>query len=278
MEYFINEADKGQAYEKLNKLRAYLKDLGKIAIAFSGGVDSTFLLKVAHSVLKDDVVALTAASCLFPERETCEAVAFCKNEGISQTVIETNPFSVEGFDANPMDRCYLCKRSLFEQFKEAVQKQGFHHVAEGSNMDDLSDYRPGLKAIGELGILSPLRSVGLYKSEIRFLSMELGLDTFEKPSFACLASRIAHGEEITRQKLTMIDKAEQLLYNLGFLQFRVRIHGTIARIELLPGEFHKILDDKVRLPVLEHFRELGFNYVSLDLQGYRAGSMNRIKE
>lgn len=261
-------------HEKKLKLEEYLKELGSIAVAFSSGVDSTFLLKVAKNVLNDNVIAVTARSASFPKRELDEATEFCKKEGIRQLFVDIDEMSIEGFRKNPVNRCYYCKHEVFTRITEAAVNCGIKYVAEGSNIDDNGDYRPGLKAVEELGIKSPLRYAGLTKSEIRVLSKELGLPTWEKPSFACLASRFVYGEAITEEKLGMVDRAEQMLLDLGFKQFRVRVHGNIARIEVLPEEISKLMEETVRSAVYKRFKEIGFDYVTMDMAGYRTGSMN----
>ena len=261
-------------HDKFKSLKSYLQELGSIAVAFSSGVDSTFLLKTAHDVLGDRAIAITASSNLFPHRELKEASAFCKSENIRQIIFVVDELAVEGFKNNPPDRCYLCKYSLFTKIKEIAARNGVAYVVEGSNMDDNGDYRPGMRAIAELDIKSPLRHVELYKQEIRDLSKEIGLPTWDKPSFACLASRFVYGETISEEKLSMVDSAEELLRSKGFKQFRVRIHNDIARIEILPQEFEKIMQQEIREEIVIKFKEYGFQYVSLDLQGYRTGSMN----
>jgi uncharacterized protein len=264
--------------EKLESLKRYIKDMGDIAVAFSGGVDSTFMLKVAHDVLQDKAIAVTATSASFPERELNETMKFCEQEKIKQVLCKSEELEIDGFCKNPKNRCYLCKHELFTKIQKIASENNIEHVAEGSNMDDLGDYRPGLQAVSELGVYSPLRAVQLSKSDIRALSKYLGLPTWEKPSFACLASRFVYGETITEEKLGMVDKGEQLLIELGFRQVRVRIHGgdkgTIARIEIEPEEFDKLLNSQVRNRITTEFKEIGFTYVAMDLSGYKTGSMN----
>lgn len=258
--------------KKYEKLKEYLNSLESVAVAFSSGVDSTFLLKVARDTLGDNAVAVTARSCSFPERELNEAIAFCKSEGIRHFIVDSEELDIENFSNNPPNRCYLCKRELFEKIGKIAKKEGIKNVIEGSNLDDNGDYRPGLQAVAELGVKSPLRFANLTKSDIRRLSKQLGLPTWNKQSFACLSSRFVYGEKISREKLSMVDKAEQLLLDLGFHQVRVRIHGNIARIEVEPEEFEKVLQN--RTEIAKKFRQYGFQYVSLDLLGYRMGSMN----
>lgn len=261
-------------HEKKQKLENYLRELGSLAVAFSSGVDSTFLLKVAKDVLGDKAIAVTAKSCSFPGRELDEATAFCEKEGIRQIVIESGELDIDGFRQNPKNRCYICKRELFTKIIRTAQENGIEYVAEGSNMDDNGDYRPGLMAVAELGVKSPLRYAELTKEEIRELSKEMGLPTWDKPSFACLASRFVYGETISEEKLHMVDQAEQLLLDLGFRQMRVRIHGNIARIEVLPEEIGKLTEEPIRTKVYTTLKALGFAYVTMDLSGYRTGSMN----
>ena len=259
---------------KYEKIKEYIASFKSVAIAFSSGVDSTFLLYAAKEALGDNVIAVTATSCSFPERELNEAKAYCEQNGIKHYIIKSEELNIEGFAKNPKNRCYLCKRELFEKIGGVAKENGIEVVAEGSNLDDDGDYRPGLQAVRELGVKSPLREIGFTKAEIRELSKEFGLPTWEKQSFACLASRFPYGDIITEDKLKRVDKAEQLLIDMGFGQLRVRIHGDVARIELYPAEFERFMDEKIRVEVYKKFKEFGFSYVALDVLGYRTGSMN----
>ncbi|MBE7069260.1 MAG: ATP-dependent sacrificial sulfur transferase LarE [Ruminococcaceae bacterium] len=262
--------------KKYEDLKELLKSYGSAAVAFSGGVDSAFLLYAAKEALGDRLVAISAKSCSFPERELKEAKEFCKTHQIRHVIFESEELEIEGFAQNPKNRCYLCKHGLFEKILKIAAEEGMAEVCEGSNLDDNGDYRPGLQAIAELNIKSPLRSAGFTKEDIRALSRQFGLPTWNKQSFACLASRFVYGETITREKLGMVDKAEQLLIDLGFRQVRVRIHGTMARIEIMPDEFEKLISKDIRDQITKSFKEFGFTYVTMDLTGYRTGSMNEV--
>ena len=259
---------------KYEVLKEDLAALGSVAVAFSGGVDSTLLLHAAHEALGESALAVTVSSRVFPKREIEEAKAFCEAEGIRQLVLAFDELEIEGFAQNPPNRCYLCKRELFGKIGQVAQAEGLAAVAEGSNLDDEGDYRPGMQAVAELGIKSPLRHAALTKEEIRALSRRFGLPTWNKQSFACLASRFPYGDLITGEKLRMVDTAEQLLLDKGFHQVRVRIHGDLARIEVPSGEFSRFTDGDLRAEVHAAFKGLGFSYTTIDVRGYRTGSMN----
>ena len=257
---------------KYEKLLASLRALGRVAVAYSAGVDSTFLLAAAREALGENAVALTAVTAAIPRREVAEAEAFCASLGVTHRLVEVDALAVDAFRRNAPDRCYHCKKHIFSALWAAARSEGCEHLAEGSNLDDDLDYRPGHRAIGELGVESPLRAAELTKAEIRALSERLGLATAAKPSFACLASRVPYGEEITAEKLRRIDEAEQLLLARGFSQFRVRSHGDLARIEVPEAEQEKLFS--LRAELHDALRALGFAYVTMDLKGFRSGSMN----
>ncbi len=260
------------AHRKFHALETLLRSYESAAVAFSGGVDSTFLLAAAHAVLGERVIAVTAESAFFPRREQSDAADFCRNRGIRQIVFHADVLDDTNIIQNPPNRCYLCKRLIFSQIQQIAAQNGISCIAEGSNLDDLGDYRPGMQAIAELGICSPLREVSLTKQEIRLLSKEMGLPTWEKPSFACLASRIPYGDLITAENLGMAEHAERFLLDSGFRQVRVRIHGDIARIEVLPDDFERMVSECEQ--VTAKLKTIGFRYVCLDLNGYRTGSLN----
>ena len=259
---------------KLETLENHLKSLESLAIAFSGGTDSTFLLKVAYDVLGENILAVTARSSTYPEREFAEAVEFVERHRISHRVIVSEELEIEGFSENPLNRCYLCKHELFSKIVGLANERNLKHVADGSNFDDLDDFRPGAKAASELGIVSPLREAGMTKANIRILSKEMNLPTWNKPAFACLSSRFPYGQKITREKLLAVDRAEQFLFDAGFRQVRVRHHGNMARIEVSAEERVKFFEKDLMDKVHDEFKKLGFTYTALDLKGYRTGSMN----
>ena len=259
--------------DKQKALEKRIVELGRVAVAFSSGVDSTYLLKTAHDLLGDNAIAITAKAPCFMESETEEAISFCQKEGIRHIIIDYNPLAVDEFKSNVKNRCYFCKKALFTEVKRIAEENDIKYIFDGTNADDTGDYRPGMKALGELGIISPLLESGLTKAEIRTLSEALGLETFNKPSYACLASRIAYNEEITLSKLKMIEAAEEKLHFLGFWKSRVRMHGNMARIEVeKEGFFNLILHSE---EISAHLKSLGFTFVSMDLEGFKSGSMNK---
>lgn len=262
--------------EKLAVLQQNIKSVGSLLVAFSAGVDSTFLLAVAREALGERIRAITAVSPLFPEREARECERLAALLQVELSLLPVDQLSIPGFDKNPAERCYLCKRQLFETFQKVAQANGIAGVADGSNVDDLEDFRPGMKAIRELGVKSPLLEAGLGKDEIRQLSRKMGLDTWDKTAAACLASRFETGDKINLKKLSMVEKAEDYLQELGFKQVRVRMHRHLARIEVGENERRLLAAEDIMDKVAAHFKQLGFHYVTLDMQGYRIGSMNHI--
>ena len=261
----------------LDKLKNYIRQYNKVAIAFSGGVDSSFLLKVASDVLgSENVIAITLKAAVNPEREVAEAVEMAELTGVKHIIIPVDVMSIPGFRENPPDRCYICKRAIFERIIKEASGYGIDIIFDGTNADDVNDYRPGMKALKELGVISPLRECDLGKSEIRKYLKEFGIKTWDKPSMACLASRVPYNEPITEEKLGMVEKAEGFLQAMGFIQFRVRCHGSIARIEIAPEEMTKVLDMSIMKDINDKLKNAGFQYVTLDMQGYRTGSLNEI--
>lgn len=262
-------------HAKMTKLKALLGEMEQVVIAFSGGVDSTFLLKVASDCLgQDKVIALTATSPTYPDFEFQQACELAEEIGVEQIVIESNELEIPGFADNPPRRCYHCKYELFSLCLEQAKKRGFTMVLDGSNLDDMGDYRPGRDAVKELQIRSPLLEAGLGKDDIRTLSRELGLKTWDKQAFACLSSRFPYGTKITVERLRQIDSCETFLRENGFRNYRVRYHAEIARIEVAPEELDRFLAGELRTRLVAAFKQAGFTFVTLDLEGYRTGSMN----
>lgn len=259
---------------KYERLKTTLRKMGKVLLAFSGGVDSTFLLKVAHDVLGEGVLAVTASSETYPQREMKEAVRMAQELNVRHMVIHTHELENPDFVDNPPQRCYFCKKELFSKLKIIAESEGIPHILDGSNYEDTGDFRPGLKAAEELGVRSPLKEAGLGKGEIRQLSCRLGLSTWKKPSMACLSSRFPYNSRIEVKSLRQIGQAEEYLRRLGFSQFRVRHHNQIARIEIAPDEFLKIIKKETREKIVKNFKNFGYFYITLDIEGYRTGSMN----
>ncbi len=260
--------------KKYENLKKDLKSMGRILVAFSGGVDSTFLLKVAKDVVGDNVLAVIASSATYPEREQREAIRFADDLGVRYKVIHTKELDDPNFRDNPPERCYFCKKELFSRLKEIAGEENIPFVCDGSNFEDTFDYRPGGKAAAELDVRSPLKDAGLEKSEIRILSKRLGLPTWNKPAMACLSSRFPYFTRIEMESLRQIDAAEEYLKNMGFMQVRVRHHGPIARIEISPQDFPRMIEGEARTAIVENLKKLGYQYVAIDLAGYRTGSMN----
>ena len=261
---------------KETALTERIKAAGKLAVAFSGGTDSTYLVYKAHEVLGENALAVTIRSQVLISEDFEWTVEFCRNAGIKQAVIDYDVFTAEQFGDNPPDRCYYCKRSIFENIKKTASEYGITEVADGSNVDDTGDYRPGMRALKELGIVSPLKESGLTKNEIRALSKEIGLPTWDKPAAACLASRFAYGEKITAEGLVRVANVEKFIRDLGFSGIRVRVHGDIARIEAAPDDIELLTYGRTRKEISAELKRLGFKYVTIDIDGYRTGSMNEV--
>ncbi|TAN64038.1 ATP-dependent sacrificial sulfur transferase LarE [bacterium] len=262
------------AQKKYGRLKEILQGMRSVVVAFSGGVDSTFLLKAAFDALGEKTAAVTATSPTYPDRELNEAKKLAVLIGARHIVFESNELLIPNFSENTEKRCYFCKSELFAIAFEKARQMGFECLADGSNADDLKDYRPGRAAAKELGVRSPLQEAGLSKSEIRELSCALQLPTWNKPAFACLSSRFPYGTKITEERLSKVQRGEDLLALLGFRQFRVRYHGDSVRIEADPCEMNRLLDEVLRKKIIAGFKEIGFIYVTIDLEGYRTGSMN----
>ena len=260
--------------QKLDRLKDVLLRLERVLVAYSGGVDSTLLLKVSRDVLGNEVVAVTTSSRTYPDRELEEAKEIAKMLGVRHVIIETHELENDKFASNPPERCYYCKNELFSKLWEIARKFRLNHVLDGSNSDDVNDYRPGARAAEEHGVRSPLREAGLTKDEIRALSREMNLPTWDKPPAACLASRFPYGSRITPEKLSQVEKAENVIRAVGIKQVRVRHHGNTARIEVPPADFRKLLNTCTSGQIVQEMKRLGYDYVTLDLEGYRTGSMN----
>ncbi|NLD94608.1 MAG: ATP-dependent sacrificial sulfur transferase LarE [Fibrobacter sp.] len=259
---------------KSDQLKEYIGRFSSAVIAFSGGVDSTFLAKVAGDVLNGNVLLVTASSSTYPKRELDGAIAIARQLNLPHRIIDSEELEIAGFADNPSDRCYYCKHELFAKIKELASSENYQAVFEGSNADDLNDFRPGRVAIKELGIGSPLLDVQLTKNEIRELSLVLGLPTAQKASFACLASRFPYGEKITKEKLDRVGEAEEKIYDLGFCQFRVRSHGDLARVEFAVADLDSAWNQRAVIKTI--CKNAGFTYVAIDLEGYRTGAMNEM--
>lgn len=259
---------KEQLFERLGKFRL-------LAVAYSGGIDSTVLLAAARDSVSGSVLAVTAVSPLQPRWEIDEAVKLAGTLGVKHEIIRTEELSVQDFTANSPERCYFCKKIIFSEMIHRCREQGFHYLAHGANADDMSDYRPGMRAAEEMQVLAPLKEAGFTKEDIRSLAREMALPNWNKPAAACLASRIPYGMEITKQRLEMVEAAENVLLALGFTGFRVRHHGDTARIEVRPVDFPRLIKPEPRVRIIQELRNAGFTYVTLDLEGYAPGRMNR---
>jgi len=267
--------DESLARSKKELLLHELSRLDSLLVAFSGGVDSSFLLASAQQALGDRVVAVTATSSIHPRREQDEANKFTRERTINHIIFESDETKIPEFLSNGPDRCYHCKKALSKEFLRVAKEKAINHVAHGANADDLEDYRPGFRAAEEAGMIAPLIDAGLCKDEIRFLAKEMGLSEWDKPAMACLASRFPYGTVITEKGLKMVEEAEEFLLNEGFRGLRVRHHGSVARIEISASELKKIVSDETRKAIVEKLRRIGFEHIALDLEGYISGKMNR---
>jgi uncharacterized protein len=265
-----------KSLEKFNRLKEQLKQMEKAIVAYSGGVDSTFLLKTATLSGMRDIIAVTASSESLPAEELSFAREMTSLLNIRHIVISTEELKDENFSNNPPERCYYCKKELFSKLREIADREGIEYILDGTNADDMNDWRPGVKAAREFGVVSPLRDAGLTKAEIRELSQSLGLKTWDKPATPCLASRFPYGQRITRDAIERVSRAEGFIKGLGIRDLRVRTHGEIARIEVPVNEFATLMDDGVRKAIVDFLKSLGYIYITLDLQGLRSGSLNEV--